>query len=265
MEQITSLKNNRVKEWASLKQKKFRDRTGQYLAEGVRLVEEALYANVPMDAILLSGDLQSGKFDRIVTRAAGNGVTVYEVTDPIIEHIADTQTPQGVIAVLKKTEGDVDAFVANKEQPLYLVLDGIQDPGNMGTVIRTADAVGATGILIGKNCVDVYNPKVVRATMGSLFHLPVFEVELDAFLPRLKEQGVAVVGTSVDADETVYEANFTGSVAMVIGSEAHGLSEEVAALVDKAVTLPMPGQAESLNAAIAASVMLYEALRQRSY
>jgi TrmH family RNA methyltransferase len=264
MEQITSLKNNRVKEWASLKQKKFRDRTGTYLAEGIRLVEEALYANVPMEALLFSGDLESGKFDKIINRGAGNGVPMYEVTDPIMEHIADTKTPQGVIAVLKKTEGDADAFVAKKENPLYLVLDGIQDPGNMGTMIRTADAVGATGVLVDRTCVDVYNPKVVRATMGSLFHLPVFEVDLREMLPRLKEQGVSVVGAAVDAEETVFQANLTGAVAMVIGSEAHGLSEEIADFLDKEITLPMPGQAESLNAAVAASVMLYEALRQRS-
>lgn len=265
MEQITSVKNSRVKDWANLKQKKYRDRTGMYLAEGIRLVEEALYANVPMEALLISGDLQSGKFDNIITRGTGNGVPMFEVTDPIIEHITDTKTPQGVIAVLKKTEGDAAAFVKNKENPLYLVLDAIQDPGNMGTMIRTADAVGATGILVGKTSVDVYNPKVVRATMGSLFHLPVFEVDLAAFLPRLKEQGVSVVGTATDGDETVFQAHLSGAVALVIGSEAHGLSEDIAGLVDKAVTLPMPGQAESLNAAIAASVMLYEALRQRSF
>ncbi|KEO81115.1 TrmH family RNA methyltransferase [Tumebacillus flagellatus] len=264
MEQITSSKNNRVKQWASLKQKKYRNQTGLYLLEGVRLVEEAIDAGAPIEDVLISGDPQSGRFDRIITGATGMGATLYEVAESVLEHVADTQTPQGVIAVVRKTEGDPTAFVAKKEQPLYLVLDGIQDPGNLGTMIRTADAVGATGVFVGGNCVDVYNPKVVRATMGSLFHLPVFTVDLKSFLPQLKDLGVAVVGTSVDTEKTVFNADFSGSVALVIGSEASGVSGEIAGLVDTNVMLPMPGQAESLNAAIAASVMLYEALRQRS-
>lgn len=263
MEQITSVKNNRVKTWASLKQKKYRNSTGLYLLEGVRLVEEAIEAGAPVVEILISGDPLSGRFDRIITGATGLGAALYEVTDQVLEHVADTQSPQGVIAIVKKTEGDPFAFVAKKQSPLYLVLDGIQDPGNLGTMIRTADAVGATGVFVGESCVDVYNPKVVRATMGSLFHLPVFDVKLTELLPKLRELGVAVVGTVVEAEQTVFAADFTGSVALVIGSEAHGVSAEIAELVDTEVTLPMPGKAESLNAAIAASVMLYEALRQR--
>ncbi|MBL0386353.1 RNA methyltransferase [Tumebacillus sp. ITR2] len=263
MEQIISTKNNKVKQWASLKQKKFRNSTGLYLLEGVRLVEEAIDAGAPVVEILISGDPQSGRFDRIITGATGLGVELYEVSESVLEHVADTQSPQGVIAVVKKSEGDAFAFVANKEKPLYLLLDGIQDPGNLGTMIRTADAVGATGVFVGASCVDVYNPKVVRATMGSMFHLPVFDVELKELLPKLKELGVSVVGTAVDTDQTVFAADFGGAVALVIGSEAHGVSDEIAGLVDTQVMLPMPGKAESLNAAIAASVMLYEALRQR--
>jgi TrmH family RNA methyltransferase len=189
---------------------------------------------------------------------------MYEVNDMIIEHITDTKSPQGVVAIVEQTKGDPLAFTAKKENPLYLVLDGIQDPGNLGTMVRSADAVGATGIFLGKSCVDLYNPKVVRSTMGSMYHLPIFEVDLETFLPQLKEQGVALVGTDIDAEKTIYQANLTGATAVVIGSEAHGLSDSVRALVDTEMKLPMPGQAESLNAAIAASVMMYEALRQRT-
>jgi len=265
MEQITSTKNNKVKTWASLKQKKFREQTGLYLAEGIRLVEEAVESNAPIEEVLLSGDIDGGKFDKILNGAVSMGAKLYEVNESVLEHVSDTQSPQGVIAVLRKTEGDVNAFIANKEQPLYLVLDAIQDPGNLGTMIRTADAIGATGILLGKSCVDLYNPKVVRATMGSLFHLPIFTADLAQLLPALKERGVNIVGTSVDAEQAVYQSNLTGATALVIGSEAHGLTPDIQALVDTQVVLPMPGRAESLNAAIAASVVLYEALRQRSY
>ena len=265
MEQITSVKNNRVKNWASLKQKKFREQSGLYLAEGLRLVEEAVESGAPIEDILISGDVGSGKFDRIINSATAAGTRMYEVNDMIIEHVADTKTPQGVIAVVRKTEGDPFAFIANKERPLYLVLDGLQDPGNLGTMIRTADAVGATGVFVGANSVDLYNPKVVRATMGSLYHLPVFQLGLIDLLPKLKAVGVNVVGTAVENGVPVFRADLSGAVALVIGSEAHGVSDAVAALTDANVTLPMPGGAESLNAAIASSVILYEALRQRSF
>jgi TrmH family RNA methyltransferase len=264
LEQITSVKNNRVKSWAALKQKKYRTQTGLYIAEGVRLVEEAVIAGAPVEAILLSGDLQSGRYDKIITRVVSLGAEVYEVTEQVLAHVADTKTPQGVVAIVRQTAGDPTAFLQNKTNPLYLVLDGIQDPGNLGTMIRTADAVGATGVFLGTNCVDLYNPKVVRATMGSLFHLPLFEVDLEQFLPLIKAQGVSVVGTATQAEKTVFQHDFTKGTALVIGSEAHGMSDSVAALVDQNISLPMPGQAESLNAAIASSVMLYEALRQRT-
>ncbi len=263
-EQITSVKNNRVKDWASLKQKKYRTQLGMYLAEGIRLVEEAVASGAPIEAILISGDLQSGRYDKIVNGVASLGTNLYEVTEQVLEHVADTKTPQGVVAIIKQTVGDPRQFLQNKTNPLYLVLDSIQDPGNLGTMIRTADAVGASGVFLGKTCVDLYNPKVVRATMGSLYHLPLFEVDLETFLPLMKEQGLTIVGTATEADKTVFQHDFTQGTVLVIGSEAHGLSEGVAALVDHNISLPMPGQAESLNAAIASSVMMYEALRQRT-
>ncbi|ARU59654.1 hypothetical protein CBW65_00290 [Tumebacillus avium] len=263
-EQITSVKNNRVKDWAALKQKKYRSQTGLYIAEGTRLVEDAVASGAPIDAILLSGDLQSGRFDKIINGLASLGTQVYEVAEQVMEHISDTKTPQGVIAVIRQLEGDPNDFLDNKTNPLYLVLDGIQDPGNLGTMIRTADAVGATGVFLGKTCVDLYNPKVVRATMGSMYHLPVFEVDLELFLPAMKRQGITVVGTAIDADKTVFQHDFTQGTALVIGSEAHGLSAAMADAVDQNISLPMPGKAESLNAAIASSVMMYEALRQRT-
>ena len=264
MEQMTSVKNARVKNWASLKQKKFREQSGLYLAEGLRLVEEAVESGAPIEDILISGEIGSGKFDRIINGAAASGARLYEVNDMIIEHVADTKTPQGVVAVVRKTEGDPYAFIANKERPLFLVLDGLQDPGNLGTMIRTADAVGATGVFVGANSVDLYNPKVVRATMGSLYHLPVFQLDLIDLLPKLKESGAKVIGTAVEEAQPVFQEDLSGAVALVIGSEAHGVSDAVRALTDANVMLPMPGKAESLNAAIASSVNLYEAIRQRA-
>jgi RNA methyltransferase, TrmH family len=264
MERITSTKNARVKEWASLKQKKYREQKGLFFIEGTRLVEEAFRSGAPVETLLLSDSKrETGKLDEIIHMANDHGVEMIEVNDAVISHVTDTQTPQGVVAIVRYYEHDLEQSIQGKRDALYLALEQIQDPGNLGTMIRTADAVGATGVFIGLGSVDLYNPKVVRATMGSLFHLPVFEVDLLNVLPALKERGIQVIGTSVQADQTVYDVDLTGNVVFVIGSEAHGLSEEMRMLVDTEVNLPMPGSAESLNAAVASAVILYEAVRQR--
>jgi TrmH family RNA methyltransferase len=264
MERITSSRNPRVKEWASLKLKKYRDQTGRFLIEGTRLVEDALRSGAPVETVLLSDDKrQKGMLEEIARLARQAGAELVEVTDAVIGHVADTKTPQGVAAVVRQAAQDLQSIFRGKPNALYLVLEQIQDPGNLGTMIRTADAVGAAGVFIGSGSVDLYNPKVVRATMGSLFHLPVWEADLLFVLPWMKQQGIRVVGTSVQAERTVFDVDLTGNVALVVGSEAHGLSDAVRQLLDVDVRLPMPGSAESLNAAIASAVVLYEALRQR--
>ncbi|GIM47173.1 RNA methyltransferase [Collibacillus ludicampi] len=264
MERITSTKNPRVKEWASLKHKKYREQKGLFFIEGTRLVEDALRSNAPVETLLLSeGKRETGKIEEIIHTANALGIELIEVNDAVISHVTDTQSPQGVVAIVRHYEHKLEESIQGQRDALYLALEQIQDPGNLGTMIRTADAVGATGVLIGSGSVDLYNPKVVRATMGSLFHLPVFEVELMNVLPALKERGIQLIGTSVQADQTVYDIDLTGNVVFVIGSEAHGLSEEVRKLLDTEVNIPMPGSAESLNAAIASAVILYEAVRQR--
>jgi TrmH family RNA methyltransferase len=146
---------------------------------------------------------------------------------------------------------------------LVVVIDGVQDPGNLGTIIRSADAVGATGILLGKGTVDLYNPKTVRSTMGSLFHLPIASGDLLEWLPAAAKQGVAVVTTSLQATLSCYDFDFCGPVWFVIGNEGQGVSAEVSAFATERIRIPMQGGAESLNAAMAATVVLFEAMRQR--
>ncbi|BCJ88092.1 TrmH family RNA methyltransferase [Effusibacillus dendaii] len=264
MELITSAKNNRVKDWAALKQKKFRDQTGFFIIEGIRLVEDALESNAPIEVVLLAEDLiVSGKADKIINLSDSLQIEQIKVSQAVIENVADTKTPQGVVAVARQYQHQPAGLIESRKQSLFLAIDSIQDPGNLGTMIRSADAVGAGGVFVGKGSVDLYNPKVVRATMGSLFHLPVMEVNLDELFPLLKRHDVTIIGTSVDHHEDIYSVDLTGSIAIVIGSEAHGISEEIRRHIDRWMSLPMPGKAESLNAAIASSVVLYEALRQR--
>ncbi len=264
MEQILSTRNPRVKEWAALNQKKYRDQSGRFLIEGIRLVEDALVSAAPVETVLVQDELLlSGKLDGVLNAAYSLDTEIIEVSQAVIEHISDTKTPQGVVAVCGKLQHDAPGLIASRTNPMYLVLDNIQDPGNLGTMIRSADAVNATAVFVGKGSVDLYNPKTVRATMGSLFHLPVMQIHLPELFSLLRRAEVSIVGTDTEAGDDLYGADFTGNLAIVIGSEAHGISGEIRQEISRWITLPMPGKAESLNAAIASSVILYEAFRQR--
>jgi TrmH family RNA methyltransferase len=171
-------------------------------------------------------------------------------------------TPQPVFAIVRKSKEPLQSLIA-EPQGLVVVLDGVQDPGNVGTIIRSADAAGAAGVVLGAGCADVYNPKTIRSTMGSLFHLPIVEGELQSLLPEAKAAGVRLVSTSLQAAYSCYSYDFTQPVWLVIGNEGKGISGTTAQLVDDAITIPMQGQAESLNAAMAATILLFEAMRQR--
>lgn len=265
MDPITSVKNTRIKEWASLKQKKFRDSTGLFLIEGVRSVEEALRSGAQIEVVLIDVDQRGrGKLDEIENLVFSRGLELLEVTSNVLEHIADTQTPQATLAVARRNDHDWRRVIEGKESPMYILLDQLRDPGNLGTIIRTADAIGATAVFVGQNSADVYNPKTVRSTMGSLFHIPVIPADLVELATELKRVGVKITALTTDEEEDIYNVTFDQATAIVIGSESEGLSEQVLELVDQVARIPMPGQAESLNAAIAASVALYEAYRQRN-
>ncbi|MNO17523.1 23S rRNA (uridine(2479)-2'-O)-methyltransferase [compost metagenome] len=260
---ILSPQNARVKEWAALLEKKHRDKQGKYIIEGIHLVKEALAAGVEIECICY--DLEKGIPGELSERSAGGpDIEWIGVSAAVIGKCSDTPSPQPVFAVIRKGLPSPEGLlkVANG---LVVVLDGVQDPGNIGTIIRSADAVGADGVIVGPGCADIYSPKVIRSTMGSLFHLPVVSCSLKDVLPRAKEQGIRLAGTSLQANGNCFTYDFTGPVWLLFGSEAKGLSPEVRELMDDGLLIPMHGQAESLNVAMAASVLLYEALRQRHY
>ncbi|WP_055105915.1 TrmH family RNA methyltransferase [Paenibacillus ihumii] len=263
MQQITSPHNPRVKEWAGLLEKKNRDKHLKYVIEGIHLVQEALRAGADLECVCY--EIERGIPAELSEAASASlGVEWIGVTSVIIAKCTEAKTPQPVFAVVRKSGGQLEPLLSG-ENSLVVVLDGVQDPGNVGTIIRSADAVGASGVIVGAGCADIYSPKVIRSTMGSLFHLPVIEGDLADLLPQAKARGIRLAGTSLQAAKNCYAYDFTGPVWLLLGSEARGLSLGVRELMDDGLIIPMQGQAESLNVAMAASVLLFEAQRQRYF
>ncbi|KQN98893.1 TrmH family RNA methyltransferase [Paenibacillus sp. Leaf72] len=276
---LTSIQNDRVKQWASLLDKKYRDRLGKFIIEGVHLVQEAFAAGAAIEAVMYDAERglpeelrkmaeQGGRgsgYAGSAAESAGIGASVewIQAARPVMAKCSGTDTPPPVFAVVRKLEAADDAlFSANG---LVVVLDGVRDPGNVGTIIRSADAVGANGVVLGKGCADLYNPKTVRSTMGSLFHLPIIEADLTELLPAAQDRGFALVGTSLEASHTCYSYDWTAPTWLLLGNESEGLSASSLEAADETVIIPMHGRAESLNVAMAATVLLHEAMRQRRY
>jgi TrmH family RNA methyltransferase len=286
---LSSVQNDRVKQWASLLDKKFRDRTGQFLIEGVHLILEALKGGAAVSAIVYDAErglpqelaeqrqrLNAGGGEGIdsqaadsarIDRSAGSSMASVEwlqASRAVMAKCSGTDTPPPVFAVVGKLEFNQAALYAN-DKALVVVLDGVRDPGNAGTIIRSADAAGADAVVLGRGCVDLYNPKTVRSTMGSLFHLPIIEADLQALLPEARAKGATLVGTSLQATHTCYGYDWTQATWLLLGNESEGLSAAAAAHVDETVIIPMAGQAESLNVAMAGTILLFESLRQRGF
>ena len=244
---ITSLKNDLVKRAASLKVKKYRQR------EGLFPVEEALASGWKLQCLFYT-KLPAGWEERAETSA----LPWYEVPLPVLQKITATEDPQSVAALVELKQESLAAFAPGKG--LVLVLDQIRDPGNLGTLIRTADALGAAAVVMLENTADLYNPKVVRSTMGSLFHLPVFTgVKREELAAWCRKQQVALWATALEGAEDVTKLQWPEKVALVLGSEAEGVSGEILARADQKVKIPMAGHAESLNVAIAGGILLFEA------
>ncbi|GIP29703.1 23S rRNA methyltransferase [Paenibacillus sp. J23TS9] len=261
---ILSPQNPRVKEWAQLLEKKHRDKQHKYVIEGIHLVQEALRSGADLECVAF--DVEQGIPSELSSQMAKTDTEVQwiGVSAAVIAKCSDTKTPQPVFAVVRKRPTDIDVLL-QLENSLVIVLDGVQDPGNVGTIIRTADAAGADGVIIGRGSADIYNPKTIRSTMGSIFHLPVVEGDLLELLPQAKENGVRIISTSLQATSTCYGYDFTGPSWLLLGNEAKGVSVEAQKLVDESLIIPMKGQAESLNVAMASTVMLFEAMRQRHF
>ncbi|WP_371369607.1 23S rRNA (uridine(2479)-2'-O)-methyltransferase [Sporomusa rhizae] len=264
---ISSPENKLIKEVASLKQKKYRDSLGMFVAEGVRLVEECINAGWPVEVCIYTENAAAkNRTHSLIEKITNMNCKMVVVPENIYNKISDTDQPQGIMVILEKRPSTIDTMVSGiNKQPLLIILDGIQDPGNVGTIIRTADAAGCTGVIVLKGSADIYAGKTVRATMGSLFHLPITEaLSPSELLPVLKEAGIKVMATGLQKSFSYYQADFNNPVAIVLGNEGQGVSAELLKAADSCLTIPLVGQAESLNVAVAAGIILYEAIRQRS-
>ena len=248
MEHLTSLKNPKVQSWRSLKDRKGRKETGCFLVEGRKMVEEALRSAFPVEAVLADES-------RLAELSLPDNVPMYALPEHVLAAVCDTKTPQGVAAVVRMTGS---AALGSR----LVALDGVQDPGNVGTIIRTADAAGLDGVLLSAQCADAFSPKVLRATMGSVFRMGIRVTEdLPGELTRLKQAGFSVLSSQLDGTP-FYEREPVGErFCLVIGSEGNGVTDEVQQLATHRVKLPMRGGAESLNAAVAAGIMMYELMR----
>jgi len=257
---ITSTKNPRVVAAAKLKKRAFRDREARFLVEGAQVTVEAIDAG-RVEVLYHTMD-EDGRVDPLVDRARESGVRTEAVTQGVVEHLTSTVTPQGLVGVA--TFMDVPLGELAPDPSLVAVLSSVRDPGNAGTILRSADAAGADAVVFGEESVDVYNPKTVRASAGSLFHVPVVRgVPVPEAVETLRARGMRVLATATDGDLSIYEADLSGPTAVVFGNEAHGLDPEVRALADASIRVPIHGRAESLNLAAAAAVILFEAVRAR--
>lgn len=256
---VTSPQNDKAKRWASLQHRKYRDRHGAFLAEGAHLVQEALAAGETVEAVVFDeGRGWPADLDRGFAAAAGE---IVRASGEVMAKCTATDSPPPVFAVVRKRPPD--PAVLFRPGALIVALDGLRDPGNVGTIIRSADAAGADAVFVGRGSADPFSPKAVRSTMGSLFHLPVLEGDLTRLLPEAKARGFRLIGSGPRAERTCYECDWSGGVWLLLGNESEGLSPETAALLDEFVRIPMRGRAESLNAAMAATVLLFEAMRAR--
>lgn len=256
---ITSVQNAKVKQWSQLLTKKGRDAQGKFLIEGIHLVEEALASDIVIEAVLY--DMDKG-LPRAIRQMVSHDVECIGVSGAVLAKCSDTETPQGIAAIAEKSQLPFASLIKQRDA-LVVLLDGVQDPGNVGTIIRSADAAGATGIVLGRGTADLYNPKTVRATMGSLFHLPVVEADLHELLPEAAAQGIRLVGTSLQAETDCYTLDLKSPAWLIVGNEGAGVSPDVERHVTHRTIIPMHGRAESLNVAMATTVLLFEAARQR--
>ncbi len=260
MQVITSKDNELIKDIRKLKDKKFRNLTNKYIVEGIKIIEEAIEANANIDTIVVCEDcVKNGEIEAKLLYEIAKYNCVY-VTEKIYNLITDTTTPQGILAVIKKDENEKNIDFS---QDLIVVLDGIQDPGNLGTILRTVDSVGLTQIIVSKNTADAFSPKVVRSTMGAIFRVNIIESEnLVQTLKEIKKHKFKLLSTSLETDNNFYDINLNKN-AIVIGNEANGVSKDVLEVADNLVKIPMLGKTESLNASVATGVILYEYVRQK--
>ena len=255
---ITSTSNPQVKRLLQLQKKsKARNEEGVFVVEGLRMFIEVPKERV--EKVYVSETFYNKKKHEL----NWEGFPLEILSDSVFKHVSDTQTPQGVLCIVKQEKYNV-ATLLDIENPHFMVLDNLQDPGNLGTIVRTAEGAGVDAVFMSKDCVDIYNPKTIRSTMGSIYRTPTIYIEDTVKLLELfKEKGIKSYAAHLDGKNSYDKEDYCTGTAILIGNEGNGLRDEVSNKADIWVRIPMEGQVESLNAAIAASILMFEVARQR--
>ncbi len=257
---ISSKDNELVKNIKKLKDKKYRDLENVYIVEGIKMLKEAIVENASIKQIIICDDCEKSD---LISKEMMYEIAKYDcvyVTSKVFKYITEVQTPQGVMAIIEKNNRDKEI---NYDEDIIMALDDIQDPGNLGTILRTIDSIGLSQVLISKGTADPYNPKVVRSTMGAIYRVKVIECDdLKETLKEIKKNKFKILATSLDDSKSIYDIKYNKKV-IVIGNEANGVEEEIVKLSDEKIKIPMLGKTESLNASVATGIVLYEYVRQK--
>lgn len=255
---ITSTSNAQVKELLQLQKKsKVRNERNVFVVEGIKMFSEAPKNRI--EKVFISETLFNKKKQELNL----DGLKVEILSDKVFSYVSDTKTPQGILCVVKQKKTKLEEIFTKKPAHL-MILDNLQDPGNLGTIVRTAEGAGVSGIILSKDCVDIYNPKTIRSTMGSIYRMPFLYVEdLENTIEEVKKNEIKVYAAHLQGKNNYDEENYRTGCAFLIGNEGNGLRDEIAKKADIWVKIQMHGEVESLNAAIASSILMFEVCRQR--
>jgi RNA methyltransferase, TrmH family len=260
MKTITSPQNETYKRWKKLLTRKGRESFAALLVEGEHLALEALRAGLTIRSWIVREGSDESRWEKLWSSAEGK---VYRLPPQLFAQLVETESPQGIVVEVSKPGWEEDQLLFHEDKSLtFLLIDAIQDPGNLGTILRTAQAAGVDGVYIGKGTVDPFQGKVLRSSMGAVFHLPLFFVNLEETMPAFKQKGVTIFGTSPHAGTFHFEVSYPRKVAFLLGNEGRGVAPRLQEMVDASVMIPMPGKTESLNVSVTAGVLLYERIRQ---
>lgn len=259
---LTSAQNPKIKSLLHLREKKERDATGLFLIEGYREIKRAVESGVKFESLFIAPDLFLGTNEQSLIDQVN--APVFELPDFLFQKISYRDRPDGLVGIAHQMKTKLSDL--KKSGPaLYVIAEAIEKPGNLGTILRSSDGVGADGVIICDRCTDIYNPNVVRASVGTLFTLPVVEATGDEVLQWLRNEKIQIVAATPSAEVNFTDAPLSGDVAIVVGTEQLGLTQKWMDSADIRVKIPMEGVADSLNVAMATTLLLYEALRQRQH
>ncbi len=255
---ISSKDNERVKYTKSLLKSKNRQKESKYIIEGYRILTLAIECNADLDYVFINETFEDkDEHNEFLKVLEENNIKIFKTTNKIFKELVDTENTQGILGVVKFKERKIEHNIDNNDK-FVLILDRIQDPGNMGTIIRTADAAGIDAIVALKGCVDIYNPKVIRSTMGSIFDMKIIHATQEECINELRNNNFKIVSSYLETDNYYHKTNYDNKVALVIGNEANGVNDDLIKESDILVKIPIYGNAESLNAAISSAILMYE-------